>query len=193
MQESFTGDECTGLADLLSKASIDPATQSTAHNQSQQGPSSSMSKSPLSAARLGGGRGQAGISTGGGGRGGSRTGGGGGDMSFSCGEETPSTPRNDTGDRNISESGADRDSSQWFDEWDTVGGGSVMGGPPRGELDFSTPAIANGGRRQGGTGAMGEVGDGAGAGAGAGVEEDSFDALVGGGSFEYGMPPNLSR
>lgn len=173
MQESFTGDECTGLADLLSKTSIDAPDndQTPDQHRGQTGNNSSLF-SPSSAAREG--RGAAS------GEGRARVAGlaardygghdpvSGADMSFSFGDDTPSTPFNGNGgNRN----------DGMFNDWEpgeSATGG--IGGHGRGGLDFSTPATSANGPRRHAAGPRGATG-------GAAVEDDS-DIMLAGASFD---------
>lgn len=166
-QESFTGEECTGLSDLLSKTNIDVADKPTADEHPNQNNNSPVF-TPLAAPRGGGGASAVGA------RGGvfdgdAHANASGADMSFSFGAATPTTPPIGNG---VSGRIGNRNDGIFID-WDTEAGIGRARGPARGGLDFSTPASSNGARRQGA---------GAGAG-GVGVEEDSFDAMMGG-SFE---------
>lgn len=111
-------------------------------------------------------------------------GGDGGDRSFSFADDTPQTHQRTNNPPE--QSGEYR--SAWLD-WQRRNGGGGEGarasaaGVSRAGLDFSTPAANRAGRRRGAGGAAAAGGGGG----GGGLEEDSFDVMVGEGSFEMGM------
>lgn len=157
-QESFSGSEpCAGLTDLLSKTSLTSNEKGQASGDISQG-------SP-------------GLSHGGGGAAG---GGGassftydsrmaGADRSFTYNEETPRSSRN------LNEQSVRGEGSSRWEDWRPGGASSVPGGGeeanPRMGLDFSTPVPGERKRESGRAGA---------------VEDDSFDAMIGGSSIAGG-------
>lgn len=187
-QESFSGDgPCAGLADLLSKTTI--SSNATPNPDANANPKSNSNGPPsdthpahattpgFQTRGVGLGGGAAGDGGGGGGSGSAYSArmGEGGDRSFSFGDETPRTPRD-----NAAYARGVPDSGQMWEDWRRVGEEGSGADDPGRAVDFSTPATVD--RRRG---ARGGAGDGAGGGRarGRGDGADRFDALVGASSL----------